>query len=116
MKSYLEEDCVQLGEDETAKLDNAREGERVGEDDGSDLVIGADHVEGDKGQPVDGVDTVGEEDKPGLIEATRTLSSLEGVEGSRDDEEEGEDESSDEASVHSRANKNPDISFKDMFL
>ena len=73
------------------------------------------HVQRYECQPVDGVDTVSEEDEPGLIEATGTLASLEGVESGRDDQEEWEDESSDETSVHSRANQDPNISLKNMF-
>ena len=97
---YLEEDRVEFREDETAQLNDAREGERVGQDDGPDLVVGADEVEGDEGEPVDGVDAVGEEDEPGLVEAARTLPRLEGVERGGDDQEEGEEEPGDEACVH----------------
>ena len=62
--------------------------------------VGADHVEGHEGEPVDGVDAVGEEDEPGLVEAARTLPRLEGVERGGDDQEEGEEEPGDEACVH----------------
>ena len=79
-------------------------------------MICADHVEGDKCQPVNGVDTVGEQDEAGLIEATGTLAGLEGVESGGDDEEEGEDEASDEAGVHSGANQDPDILLKNMLF
>ena len=97
----LEEDGVELGEDQTAELDNAGEREGVGEDDGPDLVIGAHHVQGHEGQPVDRVDGVGEQDEPGLVEAARTLAGLESVEGGRDDQEEREEEARHEARVHS---------------
>ena len=76
---YLEEDRVEFREDEAAELDDAREGERVGQDDGPDLVVGADEVEGDEGEPVDGVDAVGEQDESRLIEPPGTLPGLEGV-------------------------------------
>ena len=49
---------------------------------------------------MDGVDAVGEEDEPGLVEAARTLPCLEGVERGGDDQEEGEEEPRDEACVH----------------
>ena len=43
---------------------NTWEWEGVGEYDSPDLVVCADQVERYKGQPVDGVDAVGEQDKP----------------------------------------------------
>ena len=49
---------------------------------------------------MDGVDAVGEEDEPGLVEAARTLPRLEGVQRGGDDQEEGEEEPGDEACVH----------------
>ena len=97
----LEEDGVELGEDQTAELDNAGEREGVGEDDGSDLVVSAHHVQGNEGQPVDRVDGVGKQDEPGLVEAARTLAGLESVEGGRDDQEEREEEARHETRVHS---------------
>ena len=63
-------------------------------------LLHADHVEGHEGEPVDGVDAVGEEDEPGLVEAARTLPRLEGVQRGGDDQEEGEEEPGDEACVH----------------
>ena len=63
-------------------------------------MVGADHVERDEGEPVYGVDAVGEEDEPRLIEPARTFPGLEGVESGRDDEEEGEEEARHEARVH----------------
>ena len=63
-------------------------------------MVGADHVERDEGEPVYGVDAVGEEDEPRLIEPARTFPGLEGVESGRDDEQEGEEEARHEARVH----------------
>ena len=77
--AHLEEDGVEFREDEAAQLDDAREGEGVGQDDGPDLVVGADQVERDEGQPVDGVDAVGEQDESRLVEPPGTLPGLEGV-------------------------------------
>ena len=79
LSAHLEEDRVQFREDETAELYDAREGERVGQDDGPDLVVGADKVQGNEGEPVDGVDAVGEQDESRLIEPPGTLPGLEGV-------------------------------------
>ena len=55
-------------------------------------MVCADHVEGDEGQPVDGVDAVGEQDEPGLIEPTGTFPGFEGIQCCRDDQEEGEEQ------------------------
>ena len=62
-------------------------------------MVRAHHVEGDEGEPVDGVDAVGEENESRLIEPTGTLSGLEGVESGRDDEKEGEEEAGHEALI-----------------
>ena len=79
VRTDLEEDRVEFREDQAAQLNDAWEGERVGEDDGPDLVVGADEVERDEGEPVDGVDAVGEQDESRLVEAPGTLPGLEGV-------------------------------------
>ena len=64
---------------------------------------------------MDGVDAVGEEDEPGLVESSRTLPRLERVECRGDDEEEGEEQSSDEAFINSRTHENTNISLEMMF-
>ena len=55
-------------------------------------MVGADHVERDKGEPVYGVDAVGEEDEPSFVEATRTFPSFESIQGCWDDQQEGEEQ------------------------
>ena len=95
----LEEGGVKLWEHEAGELDNGREGEGVGKNHCSDLLLGARQVEWHQGQPVDRVDAVGEQDEPGLVEAVRALAGLEGIEGGKDDEKEGEEEAGHEASL-----------------
>ena len=96
-------------------MHDTREGERVGQYDGPNLVVRADKVQRNEGEPVDGVDAVGEEDEPGLVESSRTLPRLERVECRGDDEEEGEEQSSDEALINSRTHENTNISLEMMF-
>ena len=104
----LEEGGVKLWEHEAGELDNGREGEGVGKNHCSDLLLGARQVEWHQGQPVDRVDAVGEQDEPGLVEAVRALAGLEGVEGGKEDEEEGEEEAGHEATLlNSRADEDP---------
>ena len=51
-------------------------------------MICADHVEGDEGEPVDGVDAVGEQNEPCLVEPTRTFPGFEGIQRCGNDQEE----------------------------
>ena len=95
----LEESGVKLWENKAGELDDGGEGEGVGENDGSDLLLRARQVERHQGEPVDRVDAVGEEDEPGLVESVRALAGLEGVEGGKEDEEEGEEEAGHEAAL-----------------
>ena len=81
-------------------MHDTREGERVGQYDGPNLVVRADKVQRDEGEPVDGVDAVGEQNKSCLIEASWTFPGLESVECGRYYEEEGEEESNHEARVN----------------
>ena len=76
------------------------DGEGVGEDDGPDLVVRADHVQGHEGQPVDRVDAVREQDEARLIEPARALAGLERVQSGGDNEEEREEESRHETCVN----------------
>ena len=80
-------------------MHDTREGERVGQYDGTDLVVRADHVERDESEPVNCVDAIGEQNEPRLIESTGTLSGLESVESGRDYEKEGEEEAGHEAFI-----------------
>ena len=105
---WLEESRVKLWENETGELNDGGEGKRVGENHGSDLLLRACQVEWHQGEPVDRVDAVGEEDEPRLVESVRALPGLEGVEGGKDDEEEGEEEAGHEATLlNSRADEDP---------
>ena len=111
----LEQHCVELGEYQTSKLDYSGERKGISQDDSSDFVISADHVQGHKCQPVDGVNAVGEQDEPGLIEPSGTLTGLESVQSSGDDQKKWKEEAGHEACVHPRADKNTNVLLKDVF-
>ena len=97
---WLEKDGVELGEYQTAELDNPGERQGVGEDDGPDLVVSAHHVQGHEGQPVDRVDAVREQDEPSLIEPARTLPGLERIQSGGDDQEERKEKARHKTCVH----------------
>ena len=80
-----------LRKDKTGELDDGGEGEGVGEDDGPDLMIRADKVQGHESQPVNGVDAVGEENESRLIEPSRALSCFESIQCSRNYQQEWEE-------------------------
>ena len=63
-------------------------------------MVGAHQVQGHEGQPVDGVDAVGEEDEPGLVEPTWALPCFESIQGGRDYQQEGEEKARHEARIH----------------
>ena len=93
---------VKLGHDKTAELDDPAHGKGECQDDGPDLVVGTGQVQRDVGEPVNSGHRVGKEDKPGLVEATRALTSLESIKGCQYNEEKRVDEACHDCCVLSK--------------
>ena len=90
---------MQLGNDQTGKLNHPGQGEGVGHDHRPNLVVGRGQVERHEGKPVDGVDAVREEDETGLVKTSRAFSSFESIEGGEKDQEARESQANYESAI-----------------
>lgn len=106
----LPEDDVDLGSEEAGQLDQSADGEGHGERDDPDGAARRREEEGDEGHPEDAGRVSREPDVAGLVEPSRALASLEGVDRAAAQEDEGVDEPHEVGViVHAFADEDPAV-------